>query len=1179
MADDTNEIKWPGMEVVNEDVPEEEQQWPGTAVTAQEVPEEEPSITLNERQTELDAYAKQLVEQSGSYEVADLEAAGFAPEDIKVYEDYAKQEQGTYALPMEGDGILQSGGYSTDMYRNMSFDQAADYYYNIVLEDPSVTPPPLGFGYAIYTDPNTGEQSYITPPSPNLLSDGAKSSGWDIAAVGLANALGNAIELGGAALEYAGVDGATEAAGEVLPTVNTGESAVDALIAEGVPMLVAGGGTSNAVYQSLKNMPRAVRLLASVLSGEMANAAVSETDAATIAIGENAMVPIMRGLDLEDSAANDVIEGRMNVLLDGLMAGGVLTTATQGIVTVGKMANNLAIRPIRAVLSTSNAPIEERVINDIFQEMMIIDAEKLNDPEVVFQVRDRIAQIVEQNKDVFLPLLTNADEEFKLTLDTLSALERGIDGDAGDALVATIQGMRNAAVQSNQPLTSEAVRGPMKALDTQTDALLRETGGETAAEQTATMAQAADSLAGMGRAEITAASEAATAASEAYYKSASELVADLANDVELSDEIRRLSSAVGTEIDTSVTASREQIVDQLEQGYVSLTRQKNDLYNAISGGEVDVEGLLGILDDLPTEQITQATQNVRNSSPVRGLLSVTKRVDVEDVNELGEPIVRKETDEERLSRVAAYLDRNGMDFGFFYRNIRPELSQMAEDMFQTSPAATRNIRGIVSFIDEDMVNHVARSGDEDVADAAIEALDFYKETYAPLFRDGRLADYSRLYDTTVGRTAAEDTIATADGVLPPRFRETDYNTGTRTLVNDTMRSGDPASIDQFKRLLSMSEAGADPSPLSSYIIADSISGAYDMLRASGGTEAQLGGFIGSLRQYSEALNEVFPDRAAELNTFIRRVEAAQGNREQLEAVMKEAKDNVTQTMQDLQQSELRFFFRREFGESADPLLRDFATTSNPQQSFRTLMLSEAPDRLAAMDAIMSRIQAVPDEAQRKVLQDGVETAYLRLFRDQTLGQRRETGNLRSVLPARIDRSSEELSSLYAMGDVIYKDTPEVMEAVRGVADIAAGIARSRNATPVASMSPTAFNKAAMSATNRLIYASVGPLSKAGTRIRSIALSLFENADATARAAAIRDQILSDPTRFVELARRYNSRPNDEELQGLLLRFMFAGATRATDPATNEDPQNGYPVPLGLGAEVGQDTGPLDFLFP
>ena len=1282
--------------------------------TEEELPE------LTPKQQELAQYADEMQSRGQVYEEADFEAAGYTPEDISAFNAYVEsQRTGEPA----GDGTTTEGWnptYSTDYSRYDTFGEAFEFYNNIILKDPNVTPPPMGIGYAMHTNPDTGETNYLTPPTPTLFGQGAKSSSFDLAAVGLANALGNAVELVGAGVEYAGVEGATEFADNLLPGVDTGTSALDALIVEGVPMLVAGGGAGNAVYQTLKAAPQILRASAALIAGETVIAAGSDNEAATIAIGDNAMFPMLRGIDLGDSEAETVIEARMNILIDGLMAGGVVSAAGSAALQVGKFANELFVSPILDVTYRVETAAERRMYEAIVDALVGVDKAVLSDPQRLFEARDTVAQIIADNKDVAITRLTDIDETYQITLDTMAALERGLrEGADESAMVAQAQGLRLAEMNANSPLTPAAVRRPMSVLDRETGELLRETGGETAQDQTARMADAADDLAQQGRDEVVAVGARADTATAAYQQSASELVADIANDIELSDEVSRLAAAVGTDIDTSRVASRNQIVQQIETGYEALTRQKNELYGAIQGGDIEVSGLIDLLDDLPTEQITQATANTRNSSPVRGLLSVTKRQTVTDetadaMGDAAGATTRPETDEERISRVEDYLSDNGIDFGVFYREIRPELSQIAQDAYGSRTAAGvasgRNFRDIVSYIDNDMLNYVIRSGDADVADAAKAANDFYQGTYAPLFRDGKLQEYAELHSRTIGRTRATSTYSPQDlgyresnpggdwlqgkqtaalrlsgegesalstnlltgsqtasfgktsemyietdmvsglpganseivgpgnrkydellqqvqatGFDPdqagnsiligvnqngdafimegnnrvaiasefsvpkiraevvyfnggelangtfsptavaqrgtptlentgtgsaPRIGEVSYRTETRNMLDSTMREGSPAQIDQFKQLLSMSDAGANPEPIAEYMVADTIAQAYDSLRASGGTDAQLGGYIGQLRQYSEALNEVFPERASELNTFIRSIEDARGNRDLLQQRMEDAQANVQETLQRVQNGELRFFFRQEFGDIDNPLLRNMATTSNPQQSFRSLMLSNETDRIAAMEAIMQRVSQINDPERQKVVSDGIETAYLRLFRDQTLSTRTELGGNRAVLPTRIERSADEMNALYQMGDEIYADTPEIMQAVRETSELASTLAKSRNAVPVSSMSATAFNQQAATATSRLIYLTVGPLSKAGTRIRSVLGTAIEGADGYAKAANIRDQILADPNEFLRLSRMYNRQPNDEALQSMLLRFMFQAGVRATDPATN-----------------------------
>jgi hypothetical protein len=249
-----------------------------------------------------------------------------------------------------------------------------------------------------------------------------------------------------------------------------------------------------------------------------------------------------------------------------------------------------------------------------------------------------------------------------------------------------------------------------------------------------------------------------------------------------------------------------------------------------------------------------------------------------------------------------------------------------------------------------MVDFVGRT-DPNLAGAAVEAKRYYQDEFAPLFRDGKLADFSDLYDGTVARD----------------INPVDFTSGSRGIIDNTIRSGDAAFIGQFKDLLARSEAGGNVNPLADYMVADAISAAATSLRASGGTDAQLGGFIGQLRQYSEALNENFPTRAVELNDFANRVQAAQGNRQQLDRLMKEAQERLKTTIDEVSTGELQSFFQREYGGSDNPLLRDLATASDPMPAFAAVLASNRNDTTSTVTAIMNRAASL-DPVQRRAVE-------------------------------------------------------------------------------------------------------------------------------------------------------------------------------------------------------------------
>jgi hypothetical protein len=1043
--------------------------------------------------------------------------------------------------------------FTTDIYDSEPTFESAMRTYGEIYNDPNTSRPFLGLGYALQRNPDTGETTYITPPSPRFGREGAKTGFMDLAAVGLAQGLGNAIELAGAGLERLGFTGATEAAGNLIPGVDTGESGMDALVVEGLPILASSLVGAGLALRATQGANLMLRGTSATLAGETAAAAASRTDAGSIAIGENAMLPILRGVDLEDSEANDVIEARLNLLMDGMLAGGIVAGGVQGVAQLGKFAYGMAAQPLVNSLLRGDAGIEDETINLLLRQLVDettgLSKADMGDPNVRFQIANRIAELVSTNRRVLVPYLTRLEEDLPVNLDSMSALARGLEGTNQQGVVIRGEGLRRGVTQGGGTRTMAAVNEPSDTLEQQTREYLEQVGGETAADQTRTMADAADALAGSGRREVLDAQTSLADATANYQRSATDLVADLANDIELADEIDRLSRITGTEIDTTRTAAREDILENLETAYVQMRVQKNALYSSIEGGPIDTGAIYDVLSNVQLDELSRQATSLQRTSPLRQIAELfqprmvpddTPSGSLELATDLtpGSGSMRQETREEVIKRVNEWFARDPSmyNFGYFQNIIRPELSSLASDLFARNDSMAGGVvRQIIKTIDDDMVDFVART-DPNLADAAVEAKRYYEEEFAPLFRDGRLQDYADLYDGTIGRSE--------------NIGRVDYTSGSRGIIDSTLRSGDSALIGQFRDLLARPEAGGDVNPLANYMVADAISSAANSLRASGGTDAQLGGFVGQLRQYSEALNENFPSRARELNDFAARVEAAQGNRVELERLMTEAQERLQTTVNEVKSGELRSFFRREYGNSADPILRDLATASDPMPAFAAVLASNRNDTTATVTALMDRAAAL-DPVQRIAVEDGLQTAYMRVFRERFLGRRMESGGTRPVNPARIDMALDETQSMFRVGDALFRDTPEVMDAVRTMSELASGIASSRNASPIASMSPTEFNRQATTATNRIIYTVIGPLSRPGTRVRAALGSFLENAAPDERAAIILDNIMADPQYFAELARRYNRQPNNPEAEQILLRAMTTAVVRSNDMGVDE----------------------------
>ena len=91
----------------------------------------------------------------------DLLAAGFAQDDIDGYE--RKLQARGSNISVATDHVMQTQGYPSDIWDAFdTYEDATNYWNNIVLKDPNVTPPMGVLGYGWYTDPITNKRSYIT---------------------------------------------------------------------------------------------------------------------------------------------------------------------------------------------------------------------------------------------------------------------------------------------------------------------------------------------------------------------------------------------------------------------------------------------------------------------------------------------------------------------------------------------------------------------------------------------------------------------------------------------------------------------------------------------------------------------------------------------------------------------------------------------------------------------------------------------------------------------------------------------------------------------------------------------------------------------------------------------------------------------------------------------------------
>ena len=1071
-------------------------------------------------------------------------------------------------------------------YEGMSFEDAVAEY-NRLESLPNVQKEAFS-GNLVYTDTVSGRKEFIPPPSPRMikaagqalykavqapfsedvtLQDAADAftnpeasvSGVKLFEMGLRESAGDAAQTAAA---LAGQDELVERIDEATPRIDTDDSFWDSAIADGGPALAAAlvgdkgiTAVGNAIARGApilsKLTPGFVKSLGRLASDEALAVSTLGTEEGTFIVGQDAAVPVWQGLNLEDGASNDVIEQRVNALTEGLMLSSMLSGAGRTTADAGQFVYDMTVRPLYTAFGPK-AGKEQIIYNDIMDQI-IGDSVDLSDPEQRFQVAQRIARIVDQNSETLLPHLDDLNQSTPVELDTLNALLRGeLDGPTS----VNVRKLIAEAQTKGRPNFTTKVAEPKQRLDAEIQAYLEGLDAETPGQQTAAMQDVADEFADQANTFVDQADANATRLEQEYNASLERIGSGISEDLEFAGRLRRLEEITGTDIVREKDAALADIMQGVRDGFEDLNNQKNILYSAIEGGSIDTDGIFKKLYELNDDQISAALTQVRRSSPISNMLEIINTKKVPDIDpDTGADIMREPTLDERKQLFADLLTNQQADFGYFYTTIRPELSALASNLYDADNAgAGKVVRDLVRYIDNDMVDFVAKS-DAPLADAAKEAKKFYQDSYAPIFGgQGVMADYADLYNSTIGRT---DQTNLMSGVTTREFDEAGYNQGLQRMTKGVFSSGIPADAEQMFAAL---EVASDPDAMADYMILDVLDRYATEVRLNGLDAANLTGMSKDLQQYATQLNDLFPAKAAQITKFVSQIEEAARNKGNLEAVLTDVGTQVKGARDEVAQTELMGFLRQELGNDR------FLPTSNPQTAFNQLFNSK--ESVAAIENINLALEAMPAERQA-IVRRGLEVAYTRQFKQKISDLRQEVSGQTPLKESALTKSQQEFDQLLVAGREVFKGKPEIMDALEGYADLAGFVQRNRNARSNVSNSNTAFLQEATTATNRLIFTFIGPLSRPGTRVRAAVSAGLQKVAPDQRANEILDKILSDPDYFVELSRKYNRAPRDKESEDLLTRFLV-GTTVKVRSATDEED-----VPMGVDATMDAAAGVVD----
>lgn len=937
----------------------------------------------------------------------------------------------------------------------------------------------------------------------------------------------------------------TGKAQENIARVKPGDSISNALLMEGTSMMVPGVLAMKLISYSGKGSK-----LAKFLAFEAGATAGASTEGGSLFIGENAMFdgvqdvfPMLKGIQYspEDPKYAKVLANRANILMEAMAVGKTLEKGIQGVSWGVRFGWSITGAPLAKMARPSAK--EDALAREILDRLTGVT----DDPKSMEEARKGIIKLVEDNKEVWQEMPEGLADDIKYTADTMTALERAIaneDFAGAQEIVIRAQNLKKGVLQSgNAPETTIKQAMPSNEFErvtTQTEEIL---GGQQGINTSA------DEIAASGMNEV-------NTASAKVYNLENEIAAvddALAQVIETGDagiisKVNDLESTLGFQINAGANQSADAIRNNLAEASRIMDTEKNRLFGLVKGGAVDVDDMISTLQNLQPGQLDIAASALPGDSMLGKLLNQVKL----GTREVDGKMVR-ETEEQMRERVAKWANKNGLDYGTLFTDVRVSLSDSIGRMTSQNASAAEKgaAQTLIKFkqwIDDDAIKFVEETGDDATVEAAQDALNYFKNDWAKYWDDGSvLTDVGRLRRETVGR-----------GKQGPMFLDE-----SRNLITDSLSNRNREVVGNMVDLLKRPEAGESATDVVDYIIGDTLTKISNRVDdPSKLANLDISDIRTSLQDYSAIIRNNFPQEADRLDAFLGTLRTAKGDKAALESQLKIAQETAKKAEDKIFKRELDAFFKS----AGVPNVNGFESFKSLFNNPNALRTNPDGTTQGVLTDVITRAQATGNP----LVMDGIQAAYSRYVRENFLSATREAGGNRMVGLAAMNKSENNLSQILQYGDEVYKDKPLVMQAFRGILEEAGLVQRSRNSKAIGVSSGTAEAQEAIGAVNRTVTMTLGVLSRLGARVRAGASGVIMSKVDPVATAQVLDKLMADPDYFVEVAKRVTTQDGAVNPDGamLLRQWLIRSGIYSED---NEPSEEDFLLQLA-DAELGYRKG-------
>lgn len=1088
--------------------------------------EEEPTSEEPTINPELSSYASELVDMQGGYEVADLEAAGFTNEEISAFEattladaDGAKPRgDGSKVYPGVPSGDTYDGyalGGRGDTFENKEPDAEVTAFqiYNAYADNENTVVDSMG--NLIYNDPVGGKSWKVYYPRASgtaipVISDlyddavNALAPGYQVkrdAGVNegtfllnqIVDSATNTIEvvaaLGDMAANKVGMDTKLLEWSNEIPRTSSGFSKVDAVAGEGLGLAISFFTGKIAVDAAAEGGERIIKRFMSPITKtdkwrKLGQPVIEETYEPTrkllkysggdlgIALGSDTeteafIAPF--GVNPDDPEAEQILAARMNIFVDSLIMSGVTDAGLKAGLKLTDFVNQASAGAIIKALFQGEGAKMSSALDNIISDLAAVQARSTK--QDLETARQQLIQIMRQNRDLIVDQTQASKQNNDITLDIFSALEAG---NITPQTQGRIQALRNGIIGSAK--NDGALSVASNSVNVQTDRILQEEA-QAALPPGSTMGDAVEGIIGSNDSRLVNQQRLIFEAEEAVKTDNEAALNSILSDPSLSPALIRLQNISSSEVSALSIAKKKEIATTLIDEAGRMTKQKNDLFNAIpEGAEFDYQGFGQLISDLaknPDQFGTEGAEFLQSRlmATIKAAYSKTKKsTDLDafgDVVTVNTPISPEDLAEELLN--------SGVDFKRLYNDIRPAIADLAEEAYSSGRGAVGGrLRTVVRYID-DQVEFVAKNNPE-AKKAATDAMDYYKQKFIPLWGDAPLTDtYSTFQNTRLrNRQPVAETIE-AQGQ-----------------VTNILDSGASEEVGQLVKALEVSDLGASPEAIQEYIVAKTFEDLYAQVAKDGIQNITPAALSATIRKYADQMRGNFDTLAMELDLLESRIATSKETGVSVTATLEEAREQFDVMQKDA------------FSTMIDGLVDKHSpgvASANVENKITSMLSSTG-----GADSVRAILKETDNNP---VVLGGLKKLYLEELREKafTAGQTSTGASVTSV--AKVRNILKENTGLAASGEILLENDPMLNSVLKTILTSAAEGQAKRNAKALPGSSGTPEIQQYQNAINTMINVIVGPLNRIGTQARTAGRLAAETMDVTNRYQIAMDAVTAD----------------------------------------------------------------------